>query len=114
MTFYHHTPADHLFVYIDADNKENTGNTTIFPGRGIDYILQDDSLYRWTGLPAPNDWQWLALVRTERQPNMSSWVFFIGLSWLSGHFCLFAHQDGFFPAGCLLVQSVHQPNFVDS
>jgi hypothetical protein len=71
ITFNHHTPSDHLFVYIDSDNRENTGNTTIFPGRGIDYIIQDDSLYQWTG----STWKWIALVRTSKTSTQSVWYF---------------------------------------
>lgn len=78
ITFIHHAPADHLFVYIDSDNNENTGHKTIFPGRGIDYILQDDSLYRYTGLPMPNTWEWVSLARTEKTPTRSTWVFSSG------------------------------------
>ncbi|MGC8856183.1 MAG: sugar-binding protein [Anaerolineae bacterium] len=71
ITFNHHAPAGHLFVYIDSDNRENTGNTTIFPGRGIDYILQDDSLYQWIN----TTWKWLAAVRTEKTATHSTWSF---------------------------------------
>ncbi len=61
----------HFFVYIDSDNNESTGNTTIFPGRGIDYILQDDSLYKWNG----STWVWKALVRVEKTNTYSRWYF---------------------------------------
>ncbi len=65
-------PANHhFFVYIDSDNNESTGNTTIFPGRGIDYILQDDSLYQWNG----STWVWRALVRVEKTNTYSRWYF---------------------------------------
>ncbi|RME34414.1 MAG: hypothetical protein D6793_08575, partial [Thermoflexia bacterium] len=71
ITFNHATPADHLFVYLDSDNRENTGNTTIFPGLGIDHIIQDDSLYQWTG----STWKWIAVVRTRKTATRSVWYF---------------------------------------
>ncbi len=80
ITFNHFTPADHQFVYLDTDNNPMTGSRSIYPGLGVDYLIQDDSLYYWTGLAdpytwAPNAWNWVAVVRVKNTATQSVWKF---------------------------------------
>jgi len=81
ITYHHGTPDDHLFVYLDTDNNPSTGDTGLIPGLGVDYLIQDNSLYRYDPAVAPYPWRWIAAVRVLDTPTEDRWVFsasFIG------------------------------------
>lgn len=80
ITFNHYTPADHQFVYLDVDNNPQTGSRSLYPGLGVDFLIQDDSLYYWTNLVnpytwAPNAWNWMSVVRVKNTATQSVWTF---------------------------------------
>ena len=74
ITYHHGTPDDHLFVYLDTDNNSGTGDTTLFPGLGVDYLIQDASLYQYDPTASP-PWRWIAAVRVLDTPTEDRWVF---------------------------------------
>ncbi|MCS7010966.1 MAG: hypothetical protein NZL98_06335 [Anaerolineales bacterium] len=80
ITVNHNTPADQQIVYLDVDNNPLTGSRSIYPGLGVDFLIQDDSLYYWTNLVnpyiwAPNAWNWMSIVRVKNTATQSVWKF---------------------------------------
>lgn len=61
-------------VYLDADLNETTGmkSNWLYTSSGIDYMAQGTYIYKYTGTPGTNEWNWTDLSSVKRMCSFDS------------------------------------------
>jgi hypothetical protein len=61
-------------VYLDADLNETTGmkSNWLYTSSGIDYMAQGPFIYKYTGTPGTNEWNWTDLSSVKRMCSFDS------------------------------------------